>query len=110
VEYNGYCLSRGFKEDEENLGHVNGDAISPDSIEEVLRLDSYERFVAEMDGRVHDTMAFGVGGDFETCTAPYGKHPNVSFAGRPYILPPPYSARQAMVLLAQAGIQKAGGL
>jgi tyrosinase len=59
---------------------MNGDAISSDSIEEVLRLDSYERFVAEMEGRVHDTIPFGVGGDFETFPAPYGKHPSASFA------------------------------
>ena len=69
MKYNPYYLSRGFRDDEGNLGHVNGDTISPDSNEEVLRLDSYKRFVAEMEGRVHDTIAFGVGGDFETCTA-----------------------------------------
>ena len=85
MKYNPYCLSRGFRDDEGNLGHVNGDATSPDSIEEVLRLNSYKRFVAKMEGRVHDTITFGVGGDFKTHTAPYGKHPNVSSGGRPYI-------------------------
>ncbi len=79
VKYNPHYLSRGFRDDEGNLG-LNRDAISPDSIEEVLRLDSYERFVAEMESRVHDTIPFGIGGDFETFTAPYGKHPNISFA------------------------------
>lgn len=43
VKDNPHCLSRGFRDDEGNLGHMNGDAISPASIEEVLQLDNYER-------------------------------------------------------------------
>jgi hypothetical protein len=80
VKYKPHCLSRGFRDDEGNLGHMNGDAISPESIEEVLQLNDYERFVAEMESRVHDAIPFGIGGDFETFTAPYGKHSSSSFA------------------------------
>lgn len=80
VKYHPHCLSRGFRDDQGNLGHMNGDAISPESIEEVLQLDDYERFVAEMESRVHDTIPFGIGGDFETFTAPYGEHESVFFA------------------------------
>lgn len=29
VKYKPYCLSRGFRNDESSLGHMNGDAISP---------------------------------------------------------------------------------
>jgi tyrosinase len=74
VKYNPHCLSRGFRDEEGNLGHMNGDAISPDSIEGVLRLDDYEKFVVEMESRVHDRIPFGIGEDFETFTAPHGKH------------------------------------
>jgi tyrosinase len=74
VKYKPHCLSRGFRDDEGNLGHMNGDAISPQSIEEVLQIGDYERFVAEMESRVHDAIPFGIGGDFETFTAPYGKN------------------------------------
>ena len=74
VKYKPHCLSRGFRDDEGNLGHMNGNAISPQSIEEVLQIGDYERFVAEMESRVHDAIPFGIGGDFETFTAPYGKN------------------------------------
>jgi hypothetical protein len=73
VKYKPHCLSRGFREDEGNLGHMNGDAISPQSIEEVLQIGDYERLVAEMESRVHDAIPFGIGGDFETFTVPYSK-------------------------------------
>ena len=75
VKFKPHCLSRGFRDDEGNLGHMNGDTISPESIEEVLQLDDYETFVAQMESRVHDAIPFGIGGDFETFTAPYGKNP-----------------------------------
>lgn len=39
----------------------------------MLQIGDYERFVAEMESRVHDAIPFGIGGDFETSTAPYGK-------------------------------------
>ncbi len=74
VKYQPHCLSRGFRDDDGNLVHIDGHTISPQSIEEVLQLDSYERFVAEMESRVHDAIPFGIGGDFETFTAPYGKY------------------------------------
>jgi tyrosinase len=73
VKYKPHCLSRGFRGDEGNLGHMNGDAISPQSIEEVLQIGDYERFVAEMESRVYDAIPFGIGGDFETFTVLYSK-------------------------------------
>ena len=66
-----HCLSRGFRDDEGNLGIMDGTSISPESIGEVLNLNDYEKFVKEMESRVHDTIPFGIGGDFETFTAPY---------------------------------------
>ena len=79
VKFKPHCLSRGFRDDEGNLGHMNGNTISPESIEEVLQLGEYETFVAQMESRVHDAIPFGIGGDFETFTAPYGKSPRLSF-------------------------------
>jgi tyrosinase len=40
------------------------------AIEEVLQIGDYERVAAEMESRVHDAIPFGLGGDFETFTAP----------------------------------------
>jgi tyrosinase len=72
VKYQPHCLSRGFRDDNGYLGVIgNGKTISPASIEKVLQLDSYEDFVAALENKVHDTIPFGIGGDFETFTAPY---------------------------------------
>jgi tyrosinase len=67
-----HCLSRGFRDDEGNLGVMDGRDISPQSIEEVLQYGDYEGFVSAMENKVHDVIPFGVAGDFETFTAPYG--------------------------------------
>jgi len=75
VKYDPHCLSRGFRDDAGNLGHINGHDISPESIEEVLSLGDYESFVTLMESRVHDAIPFGIAGDFETFTAPYGRFP-----------------------------------
>jgi tyrosinase len=72
VKLQPHCLSRGFRDDDGNLGIMDGRAISPESINEVLNLEKYEYFVKLMESRVHDTIPFGIGGDFETFTAPYG--------------------------------------
>ncbi|GAB7355848.1 hypothetical protein MBLNU459_g6510t1 [Dothideomycetes sp. NU459] len=66
-----HCLSRGFHDDSGTLGHIDGQDISPESIEEVLRIEEYEGFVAALEAKVHDVIPFGIGGDFETFTAPY---------------------------------------
>lgn len=79
VKYSPHCLSRGFRDLDGNLGHIDGHDISPESIEEVLNLGDYESFVALVESRVHDAIPFGIGGDFETFTAPYGKV--VNFTG-----------------------------
>jgi tyrosinase len=73
VKFHPHCLSRGFRDLDGNLGHIDGHDISPESIEEVLSLSDYESFVSLMESRVHDTIPFGIAGDFETFTAPYGK-------------------------------------
>ncbi|KAK3075302.1 hypothetical protein LTR53_001503 [Teratosphaeriaceae sp. CCFEE 6253] len=71
VKFQPHCLSRGFRDLEGKLGRIDGHDISPESIEEVLGLGDYESFVALMESRVHDAIPFGIGGDFETFTAPY---------------------------------------
>ncbi|KAK5737665.1 hypothetical protein LTR17_006527 [Elasticomyces elasticus] len=71
VKYQPHCLSRGFRDLDGSLGHIDGHDISPESIEEVLSLTEYESFVTLMESRVHDAIPFGIGGDFETFTAPY---------------------------------------
>ena len=37
----------------------------------MLSRSTYEDFVAALKDKVHDTIPFGIGGDFETFTAPY---------------------------------------
>jgi tyrosinase len=80
VKYQPHCLSRGFRDLEGNLGHINGSDITPESIEEVLSIDGYEQFVALMESRVHDAIPYGISGDFETFTAPYGTVSHVYLA------------------------------
>nr|POE87524.1 tyrosinase ustq [Quercus suber] len=72
VQYRPHCLSRGFRDDHGSAGHIDGHEVRPESIEEVLREPEYEGFVALMESRVHDAIPFGIAGDFETFTAPYG--------------------------------------
>lgn len=78
VEYGPHCLSRGFRNDEGESGHIDGHDLRPDSIEEVLSQDKYEDFVRLMESRVHDAIPFGIAGDFETFTAPYGMYCSAS--------------------------------
>jgi tyrosinase len=73
VKYQPHCLSRGFRDLDGNLGHIDGSDITPESIEEVLGLEDYESFVTLMESRVHDAIPYGISGDFETFTAPYGE-------------------------------------
>lgn len=72
VKWKPHCLSRGFRDDRGNLGRIDGKTVSPESIEQVLSIDNYERFVLKMESLVHDAIPFGISGDFETFTAPYG--------------------------------------
>jgi tyrosinase len=74
VKYLPHCLSRGFRDLEGNLGHIDGSDITPESIEEVLSVEGYEPFVTLMESRVHDAIPYGISGDFETFTAPYGTY------------------------------------
>ncbi|EMC93898.1 hypothetical protein BAUCODRAFT_36350 [Baudoinia panamericana UAMH 10762] len=71
VKYKPHCLSRGFRDFEGELGHMNGQDVTRESIEEVLELNDYEDFVVMMESKVHNAIPFGIGGDFETFTAPY---------------------------------------
>lgn len=71
VEYQPHCLSRGFRNNAGELGHIDGEGISPESIEEVLGRKTYEEFVELMEVRIHDAIPMGIGGDFETFTAPF---------------------------------------
>lgn len=71
VKVQPHCLSRGFRNDGGESGHMDGSGVSAESIEEVLQLDDYEAFVVALEKRVHDVIPFGIGGDFETFTAPY---------------------------------------
>ena len=118
VKYQPHCLSRGFRDLEGNLGHIDGHDIAPESIDEVLSLGSYEDFVASMESRVHDVIPYGISGDFETFTAPYGNCPIASFCKhmlmrvhRSTLLSASYPARSALVALATEAAEKGlGGL
>lgn len=93
-----HCLARGFRDEAGGLGVMDGSALSPESIEQVLRHADYDALVKEMESRIHDAIPFGIGGDFETFTAPYGEFVEVGFlwlhasvltigCGRPVVLP-----------------------
>lgn len=120
VEYQPHCLSRGFRDLDGNLGHMDGNDISPESIEEVLSMNKYEDFVASMESRVHDAIPFGIGGDFETFTAPYGKSEvlarvarqaaNVLSISRSRLLPAPHSTRQTVVAVAATAAKSRSGV
>ena len=71
IKYSPHCLSRGFQNLVGDLGHIDGQDVSPQSVEEVLRAETYDKFVELMEGRLHDVIPFGIAGDFETFTAPY---------------------------------------
>ncbi|KAK4943931.1 hypothetical protein LTR10_016647 [Elasticomyces elasticus] len=71
VKFLPHCLSRGFRDDQGNLGTIDGSTVTAESIGEVLDIEGYEDFVTTLEGRVHDAIPFGVAGDFETFTAPY---------------------------------------
>ena len=71
VKYKPHCLSRGFRTDAGADGHMDGSLVSPVAIEEVLSIPTYEDFVTRMESQIHDAIPFGIGGDFETFTAPY---------------------------------------
>jgi tyrosinase len=105
VKYQPHCLSRGFRDLDGNLGHIDGSDITPESIEEVLSLKDYESFVTLMESRVHDAIPYGISGDFETFTAPYGKS-TFPMGGlgltvlRSALLLAPHAARPSMVAVA----------
>lgn len=72
VKYRPHCLSRGFRTDEDGIvGKMDGSALRPAEIEAILELDEYEAFVTMLEKKVHDVIPFGVGGDFETFSAPF---------------------------------------
>jgi tyrosinase len=83
VNYLPHCLSRGFRDDYGNLGVIgNGETIRPQAIEEVLSPGSCEDFVDALESKVRGTIPFGVGGDFETFTAPNGNFHCISLVDR----------------------------
>jgi tyrosinase len=70
--YNPHCLSRGFgigNDSEEILIH----RFDQVAIEKLLRRDSYEEFLAQLEGSIHDSIHRLVGGDFRAWTAPNGE-------------------------------------
>ena len=71
IEYKPHCLSRGFRNDKGEQSVIDGSLLSPESVEEVLQKETYADFVVGMEEKLHDVIPFGIGGDFETFTAPY---------------------------------------
>ena len=70
--YNSHCLSRGFgigNDSEEILSHK----FDPVAIEQLLRHDTYGRFLAHLEGSIHDSIHRLIGGDFRAWTAPNGE-------------------------------------
>jgi tyrosinase len=111
VKWKPHCLSRGFRDDNGVLGSIDGRPISPESIDEIMNLNEYEDFVKLMESRVHDTIPFGIGGDFETFTAPYGKSTLLLASkktwtkclNRSVVLSPPHAIRSTLVDMAEQG-------
>lgn len=65
-EYAPHCLTRWF--DDEWLGHY----ISPDSLAEIIREETYEKFFMALEMKAHDIIPTGIRGDFSAFTAPNG--------------------------------------
>lgn len=74
VKYQPHCLSRGFRTDAYGTTgpvKIDGTALRTSEIDKILNLDDYESFVSTLERQVHDVIPFGVGGDFETFSAPF---------------------------------------
>lgn len=74
VKYQPHCLSRGFRTDAGGTTgpiRIDGSALRSSEIDKILALDDYAAFVSALEQQVHDVIPFGVGGDFETFSAPF---------------------------------------
>jgi tyrosinase len=67
-EYEPYCLTRAFT-DENWLGHY----VNPDALEEVKAAKSYDEFFPALEAGPHNVIIMGIGGDIAGHTAPNGK-------------------------------------
>ncbi|PYI34945.1 Di-copper centre-containing protein [Aspergillus indologenus CBS 114.80] len=66
-----HCLSRGFTDGEGHYGHIPGEEVHPDRIQEILNQDDYTSFFFALEKGPHDTIPNGIRGDFFSFTAPY---------------------------------------
>lgn len=67
-----HCLSRNFRNDTAT-GHFSGDLIRPELIKHTLEEDDLLNFTLKLESGPHDTIPYGIRGDFMSFNAPAGK-------------------------------------
>jgi tyrosinase len=72
LETNPHCLSRNFRNDTKN-GHFTGHLIRPELIAKTLEEDDLLLFTLKLESGPHNTIPFGIRGDFLSFNAPAGK-------------------------------------
>jgi hypothetical protein len=111
-----HCLSRGFAQGEELRNQ--SEMVSPDVIENLLSLNSYDAFNLGLEHGPHLAIPRAIRGDFSLLTAPSGKlirivaicTANSVFLNRSCILPSSRAAGPLVVEMADAAYGKKVGL
>ena len=67
-----HCLSRNF-ENSTSKGHFSGKLLRPESIANILDEDDLLAFTLRLEDEPHNTIPFGIRGDFLSFNAPAGK-------------------------------------
>ncbi|KAE8380873.1 hypothetical protein BDV26DRAFT_289961 [Aspergillus bertholletiae] len=63
-----HCIARGFR-DGDTVGRISGQSYRPESIGAILRKQTYEELVKEIEAQLHNSMHQGINGDFLAMTA-----------------------------------------
>ncbi|KAG4413531.1 hypothetical protein IFR04_013314 [Cadophora malorum] len=64
-----HCLSRNFRNDT-STGHFTGELIQPSLVEKILEQEDLLSFTLELEDAPHNTIPFGIRGDFLSFNAP----------------------------------------
>ena len=67
-----HCLSRNFRNDT-STGHFTGELIQPSLVKKILEQEDLLSFTLELEDAPHNTIPFGIRGDFLSFNAPAGK-------------------------------------
>lgn len=88
--------------DQDKPVDIDDYGLNKDSVKQLMRQTDFEAFSAELQKYLHDTIRYGIGGDFDTPIAPKGtssRAPNRTVQAdmfRPFIFPASRAARSPM--------------